>query len=134
MEYQSKKIRENFKRTRFNKHYLNILEENKPLYTAILLFFKKKLSYRIWRAHIGLEIEKVEVLWIWLNREGITTQPIYLLWTLYYLRRYPTTEELELLLQVDHKTFKKHTEPIINFLYNHLNEVVFVLFIYLFSN
>ena len=77
------------------------------IYKEIVSLHGENFTQRQMRAIYGVSFETAIILWRFLERVEVFFQikPIYLLWTLYFLKNYPTSDLATSHFKVDFKTF-----------------------------
>ena len=89
----------------------------------------KSVNQRQIRAIYGISFETMIILWQFLKKTDVffKIKPIYLLWTLYFLKNYPTCDIAANHFKVDAKTFQLYVWRILFLLYIYFDTVSYLL-------
>ena len=119
------------KERRFDKSALSLCSVLMDFVTFVGDHFPVRFSHRTFRGLCGCSIYTAVVLWKGLQEirvEEFTLTPIHLLWTLYFLKTYPTVEVATVMWQCDSKTFRLWIWRVIALLYLKFDTVIFFFY------
>lgn len=98
---------------------------NINMWSALVGEYIKKPTKRAIKAHFGLAVETMAVIWVIIEpfKNVYSFQPLHLLWVYYFLKTYPTEDQAANFCGVTRKTFRKYLWRVLVVLYQHLDTV-----------
>lgn len=98
---------------------------NEELWKSIASAFIVRYHERVFREHFGVSVKHVIEIWHHIASRNI--QPVHLLWTLYFLKVYPTESVAAATLNTSPKTYRKVVREVIGLMNRRLPKVTYTL-------
>lgn len=114
-----------------DKHIITFTTHFKELSLSII----NRYSSRIFVANFGVKLNIVVRIWVYFLSQHAATyfiQPIYLLWALFWMKVYPTSDTLTSTLKRDRKTLMKWIKVVITLLFKSFKNSLLVCFPFIF--